>query len=117
MEDEILYMTAKPGAQLELPLGESRCARFDRAIKTITKERGADYGHPLDNFNIAAQINDALKACPDPVIRAPLMMIGQKLARLCQTPDHVDSIIDVAGYARTIAMVLDERDRRDADDK
>lgn len=115
MEDEILHVTG--GVQLELPLGESRCARFDQAIQTVTKERGADYGHPLDNFNIAGQINEALKACPDPVIRAPLMMIGQKLARLCQTPDHIDSIIDVAGYARTIAMVLDERDRRDANDE
>jgi hypothetical protein len=40
-------------------------------------------------------------------------MIGVKMARLCTTPDHLDSLIDIAGYARTIAMIHDERDRRD----
>jgi hypothetical protein len=28
-------------------------------------------------------------------------------------PDHLDSAIDIAGYARTIVMALDEQEKRD----
>lgn len=109
MDDQILYMT---GQQLELPLGDRR-QRFDAAVKTITKERGEAYGHPVDDFDIASRIKHALQPCKDPVVRHALEMIGVKMARLCTTPDHLDSLIDIAGYARTIAMIHDERERRD----
>jgi hypothetical protein len=115
MEDDILDRAFKSGEQLELftpPVGR-RQRDFDTAVKTITKERGEAYGHPLDDFQIAADIKAALKSCKDPVVRHALAMIGVKMARLCTTPDHLDSLIDIAGYARTIAMIHDERDRRD----
>jgi hypothetical protein len=35
-------------------------------------------------------------------------MIGVKMARLCNDPTKVDSVIDIAGYARTMAMILDK---------
>jgi len=106
--------TPQPGAQRELPLGDRR-QRFDAAVQTITKERGDAYGHPVDDFDIAAQIKRALRPCKDPVVRHALEMIGVKMARLCTSPDHLDSLIDIAGYARTITMIHDERERRDAD--
>jgi hypothetical protein len=43
---------------------------------------------------------------------AALCMVGVKLARLAHTPDHVDSLIDVAGYARIVEMIGEERLRR-----
>jgi hypothetical protein len=37
-------------------------------------------------------------------------MICVKLVRLCQdpTPANMDNVIDIAGYARTIAMIWDK---------
>ena len=34
------------------------------------------------------------------------MMIGVKLARLIETPDHQDSYVDMAGYAATGSQVM-----------
>jgi len=82
---------------------------FDEAIKSITQDRGADYGHPADDFAIANQIAHAVNECPDPLVRHALRMIGVKMARLCTSPDHLDSVIDIAGYARTIVMLADAK--------
>lgn len=88
---------------------------FDKAIaSTINNERGAVYGHPLDNFTITMKLQDAIIDCPDTEILCALNMILAKVARLVKTPDHLDSVIDIAGYARTIAMILDERKVRNA---
>ncbi len=89
--------------------------RFDASIKTITQERGADYGHPLDDFARAALISRAVQDCPDAEVRHALTMIGVKIARLCTTPNHLDSCVDIAGYARTIMMIADERKIRSAE--
>ena len=82
---------------------------FDEALKTITQVRGVDYGHPNDDFAVANQIAHAVEDCPNPQVRHALRMIGVKMARLTHTPDHLDSIIDIAGYARTIVMILDKQ--------
>lgn len=47
--------------------------------------------------------------CQDPQIREILAMVVTKVARLVQTPDHLDSWVDVAGYARCAAMLLNDR--------
>lgn len=47
--------------------------------------------------------------CPDVEIREVLGMIVTKVARLIQTPTHLDSWIDVAGYSRCGVMLLHER--------
>ena len=80
---------------------------FDEAVKVITQLRGDDYGHPADDFARGALIKEAVKDCPDPRIRHALEMIGVKMCRLVHTPDHLDSVIDIAGYARTILMIVD----------
>jgi hypothetical protein len=85
---------------------------FDKAIRSITQERGVDYGHPKDDFTIAQAIKEAVASCPNVAVRHAMEMIGVKMARLCTSPDHVDTIIDIAGYARTMVMILD-RDEKD----
>ena len=40
-------------------------------------------------------------------------MIAVKLSRLCHTPNHRDSIVDIAGYSNCYAMTLAERKRRE----
>lgn len=34
-------------------------------------------------------------------------MIQVKIARLLNTPDHLDSVVDIAGYANTYALILE----------
>lgn len=72
-----------------------------------------DYGHPLDDFARASLIKYAVSACSHNEVRHALEMIGVKMSRLCHGPPFsLDSAIDIAGYARCIAMILDEEDRR-----
>lgn len=83
---------------------------FDKQLAgLVNAERRAIYGHPADNFRRIAAIDAIIAECPDPVVRVALSAIGTKLCRLVQTPDHLDSFIDIAGYARCGVMILDRR--------
>jgi len=85
-----------------------RLAQFNRAIGKVTQERGAAYGHPSVDFGRVNRLKAVVAECPDPLARHALEMICVKIARLIQTPNHLDSWIDIAGYARTGVMVTDE---------
>ena len=95
----------------------NRTEQFDISMKSITKDRGDVYGHPLDDFYRVDLIKQAVAHCKDPEIRHALEMVGVKLCRIAETPDHIDSMIDIGGYARCMAMLLDERHKRTADKK
>ena len=83
--------------------------QFDAAIAKVTDDRGEIYGHPADDFHKVAMMAKAIEGCADPRIKHALYMILVKVARLAETPSHVDSWIDIAGYARTGVMILDRR--------
>lgn len=85
--------------------------QFDKALETITQDRGKAYGHPHKTFGEIAALQVMVAGCTDPRVRHALEMICVKLVRLCQdpTPDSMDSVIDIAGYARTIAMMWDQK--------
>jgi len=82
--------------------------QFDDAIARVTQDRGAVYGHPAEDFQRAYDLKGAVRECNHHLIRHALEMICVKMARLTKTPNHLDSIIDIAGYARTMAMILDK---------
>ncbi len=82
-------------------------AQFDAALATINSRRGASYGHPSVNFARVVKLQQAVPAYEDPRLQHIVDMILVKLARLAGDPTHVDSLVDVAGYARTWAMILD----------
>jgi hypothetical protein len=86
----------------------TRLQQFNSAINKVNDERGAVYGDPKLDFWRAARLKEIVADCPDPLARHALEMICVKIARLIQTPDHLDSIIDIAGYARCLAMVTDK---------
>jgi hypothetical protein len=83
--------------------------QFDAAVQTVTQERGAVYGHPADDFARIAQMAKGLEACPDPALKHALYLILVKVSRLVTSPDHIDSLVDIAGYARCIAMILERK--------
>ncbi len=83
--------------------------RYDAAVATVTQERNEAYAHPSVNFDRIVRLKAVVADCPDPLVRHALEMIAVKMARLIETPDHLDSWIDVAGYARTAVMCLNAR--------
>jgi hypothetical protein len=94
----------------DLPMG--LLERFDAAYCDVTTDRRAIYGSPQDTYRRISTMRAVVDECPDPEIREILAMIVTKVARLIQTPDHLDSWVDVAGYSRCGVMLLDEREPR-----
>lgn len=83
---------------------------LEEAARLTDGPRQADYDHPRNAFSRAAMIWTAILAhrlMPGQAVHpaeVPLCMIGSKLAR--QAHKHKrDNLIDMAGYARTIAMI------------
>lgn len=86
-----------------------RLDKFDTVTKTVVDERGAVYAHPSIDFDRAARLKAVVAECEDPLARHALEMLCVKMARLINTPDHLDSWVDIAGYARTGVMVTDPK--------
>ena len=80
------------------------------ALRITSTDRQDDYGHPADDFARTAEMWTGILAgkLSDGVcisaMDVPLCMIAVKLAR--QSHCHKrDNLVDIAGYARTAAMV------------
>jgi len=93
---------------------ESICAEADRLVSGA---RQGDYGHPLDNWTLTAEI-------ADPIIKKTiathgkmtaegmlLVMQAVKIARELHVPKR-DNRVDGAGYWKCEDMCLEERKRR-----
>lgn len=80
---------------------------FDEAMAagSLINEREKVYGSSVDNMHQIASICVLLDQCPDLAIKHCMRMIAVKLARLTTSPNHVDSAVDIAGYARIIAQI------------
>ena len=87
------------------------------AERLTSGDRNKAYGEPLDNFEhtaalINAQFANKLKT-PFTAEDFAILMILCKLSRLNTSPTHRDSIVDIAGYAKTLQRVIEERARRE----
>ena len=82
------------------------------AQRIVTGARRAAYGPPENNFRRISDLwNAHLINTGRPAVFQPrdvaAFMILMKMARLAETPDHRDSIVDIIGYAACYAeMVL-----------
>lgn len=91
--------------------------------RLVGGDRGADYGHPLDDYNKTGMIWGALlhkwakeaakssAPLPVPADLACLMMVGVKLSRHVNRRKR-DNLVDAAGYLRCVEMCEDESARR-----
>lgn len=79
---------------------------FDQALMngTVIDQREKDYGPAPDQMRVIQRMNYFVANCADEAIRHCLEMINVKIARLVNNPSHVDSAVDIAGYARIIAQ-------------
>ena len=87
---------------------------LETAAGIVDGARRKDYGTPEDNFERIARFwnayfeNRRMPPVDGPFITAkdvsPMMRL-MKEARLCETPDHYDSHVDLAGYTATGAEV------------
>lgn len=78
----------------------------------INGDRRSDYGSAADSFAHTAAIWNGLlsRKLMVPITEQDVaaLMIGLKLTRLASTPGHMDSIVDIAGYAGCMEQVLEE---------
>ena len=91
-------------------------AEADNAVDTILNERATTYGSFEDVAGCAQEIKNAIRICnnselDDDQIEA-LDMIASKIARVVNgNPNHIDSWIDIAGYATLVADRLQGKTR------
>ncbi|WP_156370123.1 DUF6378 domain-containing protein [Novosphingobium sp. Leaf2] len=83
--------------------------QFDAAYANVTQDRRDIYGAPEDTYRRIAALRSVVDECRDAQIREILGMVVIKVARLVQSPEHLDSWVDVAGYARCGVMLLNDR--------
>ena len=86
-----------------------------QAQELVQGARQSDYGDKLQNFTqiamlfqgtLAQKLQPNARITPEDVA---ILMMQVKIARLAKSPDHFDSIMDVAGYAACFSMLQDER--------
>lgn len=71
----------------------------------VLEERRDDYGDPAEQFRAIADRWSITLGTPITPSQVVLCMIDLKLARLAYDPGHVDSIVDVIGYAALLREV------------
>lgn len=72
---------------------------LDEAKALTSGDRNRDYGHPADDYGRTAAMWSAILGVEVTARQAILCMVAVKISRLCHSPDHRDSVVDVAGYA------------------
>lgn len=101
----------------ELP--DIKATILDQAGKIVNGARRSAYGTPENNFERIARfwqayfenrgliITDRIAGGEVQITAADIspMMRLMKEARLCETPDHYDSFVDIVGYTLTGAEV------------
>lgn len=74
-------------------------------IEAVVEERGASYGDYAEQARIAQHLKDYFRLSPSwksmqPHQRESLDMIACKISRILNgDPNHLDSWVDIAGYA------------------
>lgn len=82
---------------------------LEEAQKIVNGDRQQAYGHPSQDFaNIAKMAEPILESDLTPELKHALYMVQVKISRLLNTPEHRDSLVDIAGYVMTYEMILEE---------
>ena len=116
---EEAYAEAELAADLLGPAAEVKTDCIPKGVITHHKsvlteaeslvhgDRNADYGHPLDDFKRTAKIWGAILGIEIKPEQVGLCMCGVKISRECNKSKR-DNMVDLAGYAETVAWCKDE---------
>ena len=77
-------------------------------IAGLLAVRGSAYGSPLINHQRIADLWSAYLRHDIQPEQAAMMMALLKVARLIQSPEHADSIHDLAGYVEVYRQIINE---------
>ena len=78
--------------------------------KDVTTQRQLAYGPPDQNLQNIATMWSAILDQNITALTVARMMIAVKVARMNGQEDHLDSWVDVAGYAAIAAELMDDKD-------
>jgi hypothetical protein len=74
----------------------------------VVEHRERVYGSPTENFSRVSERWSQVLGIEVSPAQVALCLIDLKLARLTHDPSHLDSIVDVAGYAALLREVTCE---------
>ena len=75
-------------------------------VQAIIRQRGESYGDVRSNMADTAKRMSLTLGAPVTPANVCLLMIDLKLARLKETPKHIDSVLDIMGYAALLAELI-----------
>ena len=78
---------------------------LEHAADLVTRRR-REYGEPVDVFEAIAKRWSSVFRTEVSAPQVVIALIDVKLVRLSRNPKHLDSIMDIAGYAGCLAEVL-----------
>lgn len=76
--------------------------------RRIVHKRGMAYADPAVNHERIAALWSVILQREVTALEVVYCMAAVKLARLVATPDHRDSIVDLAGYAECAGYIIDQ---------
>jgi hypothetical protein len=79
---------------------------LQEALRLTSTDRQKNYGEPFINHKRIADIWTVLLGVEVTPSQVALCMVGVKLARLVETPTHMDSFVDMAAYASIAGEVV-----------
>lgn len=86
---------------------------LEEANSLVNGARQGDYGHPLDDFTRTAKMWSAILGAEVTAEQVGLCMCAVKISRQVNRPKR-DNLVDLAGYASTVDMVIEEKAKREA---
>ena len=78
---------------------------LQEAQRVVHADREAVYAHPSEDYARVARLWSAFLGVEVRPDQAAICMALVKVARLAHTPDHRDSLVDLAGYAEVSARI------------
>jgi hypothetical protein len=114
---QVSPVKVKPRAGGPLSMGTRTETILEEAQRLVHGDRNRDYGHPFDDFSRTASMATAMlrdKLRPGVELTAEgvgLFMILVKVSRQVNRPKR-DNLTDTAGYAATVQMCMEEREKR-----
>jgi hypothetical protein len=81
---------------------------LDEANRLTHGDRDKNYGTPYINHKRIADIWTVILGVEVTPSQVALCMAGVKIARLVESPDHLDSFVDLAAYAAISGEIATE---------